>query len=68
MGKYSPLIATDEHYYMTLNGMLVAFRGQHSPREQKAHPARARAKSAGDGGAARVVTAAGRKHSRAKQR
>lgn len=25
MGKYSPAIATDDRYYMTLNGMLVAY-------------------------------------------
>lgn len=31
MGKYSPTIATDRHYFMTLNGILVAFRGLHTP-------------------------------------
>ena len=33
MGKYSPGIATDRHYYFSLNGMLVAFRGRNSPPE-----------------------------------
>jgi outer membrane protein assembly factor BamB len=35
LGKYSPGIATDRHYYFSLNGMLVAFRGQNSPPEPK---------------------------------
>ena len=35
MGKYSPVIATDQHYYFTLNGILAAFRGRYSPAEQK---------------------------------
>ncbi len=35
MGKYSPGIATDRHYYFSLNGILVAFRGQNSPPEVK---------------------------------
>lgn len=30
MGKYSPAIATGERYYMTLNGILVAYRGSAS--------------------------------------
>ena len=68
MGKYSPLIATDDHYYMTLNGMLIAFRGQHSPPEQKLHKAKARAKSAAGGAAARVATAAAHRRSHAKQK
>jgi outer membrane protein assembly factor BamB len=70
MGKYSPLIATDDHYYLTLNGMLIAFRGQHSPPEQKLHAAKrgAKAKSAAGGGGARAVTAASRRRSHAKQR
>ena len=33
MGKYSPGIATERHYYFSLNGMLVAFRGRNSPPE-----------------------------------
>ena len=33
MGKYSPGIATNEHYYFSLNGILVAFRGENSPPE-----------------------------------
>jgi outer membrane protein assembly factor BamB len=33
LGKYSPGIATDHHYYFSLNGMLVAFRGRNSPPE-----------------------------------
>jgi outer membrane protein assembly factor BamB len=32
-GKYSPVIATNRHYYMSLNGLLVAFRGERSPLE-----------------------------------
>jgi outer membrane protein assembly factor BamB len=35
MGKYSPGIATDKHYYFSLNGILAAFRGAKSPPEQK---------------------------------
>ena len=35
MGKYSPGIATDRHYYFSLNGILSAFRGQNSPPEVK---------------------------------
>ena len=31
MGKYSPMIATRRRYYMTLNGILVAFRARNSP-------------------------------------
>jgi outer membrane protein assembly factor BamB len=31
MGKYSPGIATEGHYYFSLNGILVAFRGVNSP-------------------------------------
>lgn len=30
MGKYSPVIATEDRYYMTLNGMLVAYEGSAS--------------------------------------
>ena len=33
MGKYSPGIATDQHYYFSLNGILVAFRGANSSPE-----------------------------------
>ena len=33
LGKYSPGIATDQHYYFSLNGILVAFRGENSPPE-----------------------------------
>jgi outer membrane protein assembly factor BamB len=35
IGKYSPGIATDRHYYFTLNGILVAYRGRYSPPEPK---------------------------------
>ena len=31
IGKYSPGIATAEHYYFSLNGILVAFRGANTP-------------------------------------
>jgi outer membrane protein assembly factor BamB len=31
MGKYGPGIATDRHYYFSLNGILVAYRGRNSP-------------------------------------
>jgi outer membrane protein assembly factor BamB len=34
MGKYGPGIATDRHYYFTLNGIIVAYRGRYSPPEQ----------------------------------
>ena len=40
MGKYSPGIATDQHYYFTLNGILVAFRGRYSPAEQSSRQRR----------------------------
>ena len=33
LGKYSPGIATERHYYFSLNGMLVAYRGRNSPPE-----------------------------------
>jgi outer membrane protein assembly factor BamB len=32
MGKYSPGIATNEHYYFSLNGILVAFRAANTPK------------------------------------
>jgi outer membrane protein assembly factor BamB len=34
MGKYSPGIATNEHYYFSLNGILTAFRAENSPPEE----------------------------------
>ncbi len=33
MGKYSPGIATNDHYYFSLNGILVAFQAENSPPE-----------------------------------
>ena len=33
LGKYSPGIATNEHYYFSLNGILVAFQAENSPPE-----------------------------------
>jgi hypothetical protein len=33
-GAYSPGIATDRYYYFSLNGLLVAFRGEKSPKGQ----------------------------------
>ena len=33
MGQYAPGIATDRHYYFSLNGLLVAFRGARSAPE-----------------------------------
>ncbi len=33
IGKYSPTIATNRHYYMSLNGLLAAFRARRSPLE-----------------------------------
>ena len=33
LGKYSPGIATDRAYYFSLNGLLVAYRGEASPAE-----------------------------------
>ncbi len=44
LGKYSPGIATDHHYYFSLNGMLVSYRGRNSPPEPKVT-------ADGDGGA-----------------
>jgi outer membrane protein assembly factor BamB/O-antigen ligase len=32
MGKYSPGIATERHYFFSLNGILIAFRARYSPR------------------------------------
>jgi outer membrane protein assembly factor BamB len=32
-GAYSPGIATDRHYYFSLQGTLIAYRGERSPRE-----------------------------------
>jgi outer membrane protein assembly factor BamB len=32
-GGYAPGIATDRHYYLSLRRLLVAYRGEHSPRE-----------------------------------
>ncbi len=34
IGKYAPGIATDRHYFFSLNGILVAYRGRYSPPEQ----------------------------------
>jgi outer membrane protein assembly factor BamB len=34
IGKYAPGIATDRHYFFSLNGILVAYRGRFSPPEQ----------------------------------
>ena len=31
MGKYSPGIVTERHYFLSLNGILVAFRGRNDP-------------------------------------
>ena len=48
-GKYSPAIATNRHYYMSLNGLLVAFRGERSPLEcnpNEAHALNARERGA----------------------
>jgi outer membrane protein assembly factor BamB len=50
MGKYAPGIATDRHYYFSLNGILVAFRGQRSPVEGSV-------RQAAGGGAAKVASA-----------
>lgn len=35
MGKYSPLIATDRHYFMTLNGILIGFNAEGTARGTK---------------------------------
>jgi outer membrane protein assembly factor BamB len=35
IGKYAPGIATDRHYFFSLNGILVAYRGRYSPPEQE---------------------------------
>ena len=31
MGKYSPGIATEGHYYFSLNGILAAFHAENTP-------------------------------------
>jgi eukaryotic-like serine/threonine-protein kinase len=54
MGKYSPGIATDEHYYFTLNGFLLAYTGRYTPKQS------ATTEAAG-GGASRRATAAKRR-------
>jgi hypothetical protein len=59
MGKYSPTIATESHYYMSLNGILVAFRAQRTP---------ARVKRAEDAFFARGASADTRARPRAKRR
>lgn len=41
-GKYAPGIATEEHYYLSLNGLLVAFTGSSTPAD-----ARSRRRSGG---------------------
>jgi hypothetical protein len=54
MGKYQPGIATDRHYYFTLNGLLVAYQGSDLLR-----------KAAGAGAARQASAAAhGSRHSR----
>jgi eukaryotic-like serine/threonine-protein kinase len=55
MGKYQPGIATDRHYYFTLNGILVAFRGSPPPRGVA-------------GAAAAKRASAAKRHSRASKR
>jgi outer membrane protein assembly factor BamB len=40
-GKYSPAIATNRHYYFSLNGLLAAFRAQRSPLECNPNESRA---------------------------
>jgi outer membrane protein assembly factor BamB len=34
-GRYSPGIATDRHYYLSLGKTLFAFRGENSPPESE---------------------------------
>jgi outer membrane protein assembly factor BamB len=52
IGKYSPGIATDRHYFFSLNGLLVAYRGRNSPPEQRVRqPAGAAAPRRASGGA-----------------
>ena len=58
LGKYSPGIATAHHYYFSLNGMLVAFRGRNSPPEPRV--------TADGDGAARAGSGAGRTPKRSK--
>ena len=59
MGKYQPGIATDRHYYFTLNGLLVAYQGSDVLKK-------ARVKKAAGAAAAKRVSAAkhGSKRSR----
>jgi len=33
IGKYSPGIATNEHYYFALNGLLIAYDGRYTPKQ-----------------------------------
>ncbi len=54
IGKYAPGIATDRHYFFSLNGILVAYRGRYSPPEQEIT-------QAGGAGGARAETGARRK-------
>ena len=73
MGKYQPGIATDRHYYFTLNGLLVAYQGTDELKKAKARKAagvaalkKAKAKKAAGVAAARRENAArhGSKRSR----
>ena len=38
MGKYSPGIATDRHYFFSLNGVLIAYWGQRTTEYGKKGP------------------------------
>ena len=46
MGKYQPGIATDRHYYFTLNGLLVAYQGSDLVKKKAAGAAAAKRASA----------------------
>ncbi len=53
MGKYQPGIATDRHYYFTLNGLLVAYQGSDLVKKKAAGAAAAKRASAAKHGSKR---------------
>jgi hypothetical protein len=57
IGKYSPGIVTDRHYFFTLNGIVMAWHARRSPQilaEQRAKRRHAKKKASAQG---RVTTA-----------
>jgi eukaryotic-like serine/threonine-protein kinase len=57
LGKYSPGIVTERHYYFSLNGILIAALGRNSPPAAQANPKRARKHAAARSGKRRVPSA-----------